>query len=145
MSNFQSSPVQFAYYGAYFLIALPAAFIDKRLGCKAGVLVGLGLTALGGLLFLPASQVVIYEMFLLALSILAAGLSILETSANPFVIAISAEPTATRRLNLAQAFNPIRANLGVLMSAVLILPALTPEARGHNASWAQALRCAAQT
>jgi FHS family L-fucose permease-like MFS transporter len=128
MSNFQSSLVQFAYYGAYFLLALPAAFINNRFGYKTGVLVGLGLAAAGGLLFLPASQVLLYEMFLLALFILAAGLSILETSANPFVIAMGTESTATRRLNLAQAFNPIGANLGVLMGALLILPALTPEA-----------------
>jgi MFS transporter, FHS family, L-fucose permease len=128
MSNFQSSLVQFAYYGAYFLLALPAAFINNRFGYKTGVLVGLGLAAAGGLLFLPASRILVYEMFLFALFVLAAGLSILETSANPFVIAMGEESTATRRLNLAQAFNPIGANLGVLMGAVLILPELTPEA-----------------
>lgn len=128
MSNFQSSLVQFAYYGAYFLLALPAAFINSRFGYKAGVLVGLGLAAVGGVLFLPASSMLVYEMFLLALFVLAAGLSILETSANPFVIAMGTEDTATQRLNLAQAFNPIGANIGVLMGAVLILPALTPEA-----------------
>ncbi|MGD8150055.1 L-fucose:H+ symporter permease [Ornithinimicrobium sp. Y1694] len=128
MSNFQSSLVQFAYYGAYFLLAIPAAFINDRWGFKAGVLVGLGLAAVGGLLFLPASQMLAYGMFLFALFVLAAGLSILETSANPFVIAMGDEATATRRLNLAQAFNPIGANVGVLMGAVLILPGLTPEA-----------------
>jgi MFS transporter, FHS family, L-fucose permease len=139
MSNFQSSLVQFAYYGAYFLLALPAGFINNRFGYKTGTLVGLGLAAAGGLLFLPASQVLVYEMFLLALFVLAAGLSILETSANPFVIAMGAESTATRRLNLAQAFNPIGANIGVLMGAVLILPALTPEASKVIMSDAQLL------
>lgn len=128
MSNFQSSLVQFAYYGAYFLLAIPAAFINDRWGFKAGVLVGLGLAALGGLLFLPASGMLAYGMFLAALFVLASGLSILETSANPFVIAMGDEQTATRRLNLAQAFNPIGANVGVLMGALLILPGLTPEA-----------------
>ena len=128
MSNFQSSLVQFAYYGAYFLLALPAGFINNRYGYKTGVLVGLGLAAAGGLMFLPASQFLVYEMFLLALFALAAGLSILETSANPFVIAMGKESTATQRLNLAQSFNPIGANIGVLMGAVFILPALTPEA-----------------
>ncbi|MFV0359205.1 L-fucose:H+ symporter permease [Tropicimonas sp.] len=127
MTNLQSSLVQFAYYGAYFLLALPAGFINNRFGYKAGVLVGLGLAAVGGILFLPASRVLAYEMFLVALFVLAAGLSILETSANPFVIAMGDEATATRRLNLAQAFNPIGANIGVLMGAVMILPALTPE------------------
>ena len=128
MSNFQASLVQFAYYGAYFLLALPAGFINKQYGYKTGVLVGLGLAAAGGLMFLPASQLLVYEMFLLALFALAAGLSILETSANPFVIAMGKESTATQRLNLAQSFNPIGANIGVLMGAVFILPALTPEA-----------------
>lgn len=128
MSNFQASLVQFAYYGAYFLLALPAGFINKQYGYKTGVLVGLGLAAAGGLMFLPASQLLVYEMFLLALFALAAGLSILETSANPFVITMGKESTATQRLNLAQSFNPIGANIGVLMGAVFILPALTPEA-----------------
>lgn len=128
MSNFQSSLVQFAYYGAYFTLALPAAFITRRFGFKTGVLTGLGLAAAGGLLFIPASQVLVYEFFLLALFVLAAGLSILETSANPFVIGMGAEETSTQRLNLAQAFNPIGANIGVMLGAVLILPHLTPEA-----------------
>ncbi len=127
MTNFQSSLVQFAYYGAYFLLALPAAFITSRFGYKAGILVGLGLAALGGVLFLPASSALSYGFFLLALFTLAAGLSILETSANPFVIALGSEKTATQRLNLAQAFNPVGANVGVLMGAILILPGLTPE------------------
>lgn len=128
MSNFQSSLVQFAYYGAYFLLALPAAVINARFGFKAGVLVGLGLAAVGGILFLPASNFLMYGWFLAALFVLAAGLSILETSANPFVIAMGDERTATRRLNLAQAFNPIGANIGVMLGAILILPNLTPEA-----------------
>jgi MFS transporter, FHS family, L-fucose permease len=128
MSNFQSSLVQFAYYGAYFLLALPAAFINRRFGYKVGVLTGLGLAAVGGLLFVPASELLVYEAFLLALFVLAAGLSILETSANPFVIAMGPERTATRRLNLAQAFNPVGANIGVLLGAVLVLPHLTSEA-----------------
>lgn len=127
MSNFQSSLVQFAYYGAYFLLALPAGYINNQFGYKAGVLVGLGLAAAGGILFLPASMVLQYNMFLFALFVLAAGLSILETSANPFVIAMGDERSATRRLNLAQAFNPIGANIGVLLGVLIILPSLTPE------------------
>ena len=91
MSNFQSSLVQFAYYGAYFSLAIPAALINRRFGYKAGVLTGLGLASVGGLLFIPASNLLVYEFFLLALFVLAAGLSILETSANPFVIAMGPE------------------------------------------------------
>src|SRR4051794_27572804 len=127
MSNFQSALVQFAYYGAYFSLAIPAAMINRRFGYKAGVLTGLGLATLGGLLFLPASKLLEFVPFLVALFVLAAGLSILETSANPFAIAMGPEDSATQRLNLAQAFNPVGANVGVLLGAVLILPQLTPE------------------
>ena len=127
MSNAQSALVQSAYYGAYFSLAIPAAFINKRFGYKTGVLTGLGLAAIGGFLFYPASQLLAFAPFLAALFVLAAGLSILETSANPFVIAMGPERSATQRLNLAQAFNPVGANVGVLLGAVLILPNITPE------------------
>jgi FHS family L-fucose permease-like MFS transporter len=122
MSNFQSGLVTFAYYGAYFLLAVPAAFINRRFGYKVGVLTGLGLAAVGGILFLPASRLLTYGAFLAALFVLAAGLSILETSANPFAIAMGPEATATRRLNLAQVFNPVGANIGVLLGALIITP-----------------------
>jgi FHS family L-fucose permease-like MFS transporter len=127
MSNFQSGLVQFAYYGAYFSLAIPAAMINKRYGYKTGVLAGLGLAAVCGLLFVPASNLLEYLPFLIALFVLAAGMSILETSANPFVIAMGPEESATQRLNLAQAFNPVGANIGVLLGAVLILPQITSE------------------
>jgi FHS family L-fucose permease-like MFS transporter len=127
MSNFQSALVQFAYYGAYFSLAIPAALINRRYGYKAGVLTGLGCATIGGLLFIPASLLLTYGFFLIALFVLAAGLSILETSANPFVIAMGPEESATQRLNLAQSFNPVGANIGVLLGAVLILPQITPE------------------
>ena len=122
MSNLQSSLVQSAYYGAYFCLAIPAAFINSRLGYKGGVLIGLVLAGTGGLLFIPAAYVMTYSVFLTALFTLAAGLSILETSANPFVMSMGPEHNATRRLNFAQAFNPIGSNLGVLLAALLILP-----------------------
>ena len=137
MSNFQSSLVQFAYYGAYFSLAIPAALINKRFGYKTGVLTGLGLATLGGLLFIPAGRLLAYTPFLLALFVLAAGLSILETSANPFVIAMGPEGSATQRLNLAQAFNPVGANIGVLLGAVLILPNITSEEDKATMSAAQ--------
>ena len=127
MSNFESALVQFAYYGAYFCLAIPAAMINRRWGYKTGVLTGLGLATVGGVLFFPASSLLEFAPFLVALFVLAAGLSILETSANPFAIAMGPEETATQRLNLAQAFNPVGANIGVLLGAVLILPNLTPE------------------
>lgn len=124
MSTFQASLVQLAYFGAYFLLALPAAFINERFGYKVGLLTGLGLAALGAFAFYPASKIMTYEAFLVALFAIAAGCSILETSANPYVIALGPEKTATRRLNLAQAFNPVGTNIGVLLAATLILPYL---------------------
>ena len=84
MSTFQASLVQLAYFGAYFLLALPAAFINQRFGYKTGILTGLALAALGAFLFYPASKIMTYEAFLVALFAMAAGCSILETSANPY-------------------------------------------------------------
>lgn len=124
MSTFQASLVQLAYFGAYFLLALPAAFINERFGYKTGLLLGLALAALGAFGFYPASKVLTYGAFLIALFALAAGCSILETSANPYVLSIGPEETATRRLNFAQAFNPLGTNIGVLIAATLILPKL---------------------
>jgi len=124
MSSLQSALVQFAYYGAYFCLAIPAAFINRRYSYKTGVLCGLGLAVIGALAFYPASLAMQYHYFLAALFILAAGLSILETSANPFVMAMGPIENATRRLNLAQAFNPLGTNLGVFLAATLILPNL---------------------
>jgi MFS transporter, FHS family, L-fucose permease len=124
MSTFQASLVQLAYFGAYFLLALPAAFINERFGYKVGLLTGLALAAAGAFLFYPASKILTYEAFLVALFALAAGCSILETSANPYVMSLGPEESATRRLNLAQAFNPLGTNIGVLIAATLILPKL---------------------
>ncbi len=111
----------------------PGGLINKRFGYKVGVLTGLGLATVGGFLFIPpAGRLLEYGFFLIALFVLAAGgLSILETSANPFVISMGPpERSATQRLNLAQAFNPVGANIGgVLLGAVLILPNITPEPR----------------
>ena len=141
MSTLQASFVQFSYYGAYFCLALPAAFINRRFSYKTGVLVGLGMAILGAFLFYPASQAMTFGFFLLALFTLAGGLSILETSANPFVIAMGPEHNATRRLNFAQAFNPVGTNIGVFLAATLILPRLNPATEAERAAMpAEALR-----
>ena len=137
MSAFQSSLVQFAYYGAYFALAIPAAWINSQLGYKGGVLIGLLLAATGGFLFYPASIVMTYAMFLIALFTLAAGLSILETSANPYVMAMGPRHNATRRLNFAQAFNPVGSNLGVLLAAIFILPHVNPATAVDRAALSQ--------
>lgn len=122
MNAFQSALVQFAYFGAYFLLAIPAAIINTKLGFKGGVVLGMSMAALGAFMFFPASQIMTYGVFLAALFILAGGLSIVETSANPYVMSLGPEKNATRRLNFAQAFNPIGANIGVLMATLLVAP-----------------------
>lgn len=124
MTDAQTSLIQVAFYGAYFCLALPAAILIKKYTYKTGVLAGLGLFIAGALLFYPASQTMVYGHFLAALYILAGGLSILETTANPYIIAMGPEETATRRLNLAQSFNPIGSITGVVLSKVFILSQL---------------------
>lgn len=121
MTDFQTSWIQVAFYGSYFCLALPAAMFIRRFTYKSGVLLGLGMFAMGALLFYPASQTMQYGHFLVALFILAGGLSILETSANPYAIVMGPEETATRRLNLAQSFNPLGSITGILVGREFIL------------------------
>ncbi len=124
MTDTQTSWIQMAFYGAYFCLALPAAIFIKKYTYKSGVLLGLGLFAVGGMLFYPASIVMSYGFFLFALYVLAGGLSILETSANPYILVMGPEESATRRLNLAQSFNPVGSIIGVFLSKVFILSKL---------------------
>jgi len=124
MSDLQTSFIQFAFYGSYFCFALPAALYIRKYSYKSGLLLGLGLFILGGALFYPASITQQYGHFLVALYILAGGLSILETSANPYILKLGSPETATQRLNLAQSFNPIGSILGVVISKVFILSEL---------------------
>ena len=137
MNTFQASLVQLAYFGAYFLLAIPAALINQRFGYKAGLLSGVLLAAAGAIAFYPASKIMTYEAFLVALFAIAAGCSILETSANPYVLSLGPEETATRRLNFAQAFNPVGTNIGVLLAATLILPKLDEPVNMANLSPAE--------
>lgn len=134
LTDMQSGLVQTAFYGAYFCLALPAAMFIQRFSYKAGVLLGLGLFCSGALLFYPASQMMEYGPFLLALFVLAGGLSILETSANPYIIAMGPQETATRRLNLAQSFNPIGSITGVLIGKFFILAQLHPATDAERAA-----------
>ncbi len=124
LNNTQASWVQAAFYGGYFTMALPAAFVVKKYSYKVGIIVGLILYALGALLFFPAAAMENYFFFLAALYILTFGLAFLETTANPYIMAMGAEETATQRLNLAQAFNPLGALSGLLVAQVFILSAL---------------------
>ncbi len=121
MTDFQTSWIQIAFYGSYFCLAIPAALYIKRFSYKSGVLLGLGLFIAGSMLFYPASNTMVYGHFLTALFILAGGLAILETTANPYIIAMGPEETATRRLNLAQSFNPIGSIIGIILGKIYIL------------------------
>ena len=124
LNNTQASWVQAAFYGGYFTMALPAAFVVKRYSYKIGILVGLGLYAVGALLFFPAAAMENYLFFLVALYVLTFGLAFLETTANPYILSMGAEETATQRLNLAQSFNPLGALSGLFVAQVFILGAL---------------------
>jgi MFS transporter, FHS family, L-fucose permease len=121
MTDFETAWIQVAFYGSYFCLALPAAIFIKRFTYQAGVLLGLAMYVIGAILFYPASIVMQYGFFLAALFILAGGLSILETACNPYIIAMGDPKTATRRLNLAQSFNPIGSISGVVISKFFIL------------------------
>lgn len=124
LNNTQASWVQAAFYGGYFTMALPAAWVVRRYTYKLGVKVGLVLYALGALLFYPAAAMENYFFFLAALYILTFGLAFLETTANPYIMAMGDEATATRRLNLAQSFNPLGALAGLFVAQTFILGAL---------------------
>ena len=124
LDNFQASLVQLAFYGGYFTMALPAAIFVNRFSYKKGILLGLGLYALGALLFYPAAAYDEFGFFLAALYILTFGLAFLETTANPYILSMGAEKTATQRLNLAQAFNPMGALLGLVVAQKFILASL---------------------
>ena len=121
LTDFQTSFVQSAFYGAYFCLAIPASILIKKFSYKTGILSGLGLFILGSLLFYPASITMEYSHFLVALFILAGGLSILETAANPYILELGPPETATQRLNLAQSFNPIGSITGGILSKYFIL------------------------
>ena len=126
MSVTQGSLVQVAFYGGYFAMALPAALFIKRFSYKTGILMGLGLYAIGALMFIPAAKIGSYWPFLAAYFILTCGLSFLETSANPFVLSMGEPESATRRLNLAQSFNPIGSLCGMWVAMNFIQARMNP-------------------
>ena len=121
LSNSQAAWVQMAFYGGYFCMALPAALYVRKFSYKSGVLVGLTLYAVGALLFYPAATTGMFWFFCLGLYILTFGLAFLETTANPYILAMGDPSTATRRLNLAQAFNPVGLIAGLLIAKFFIL------------------------
>lgn len=121
LTDFQSGLVQSAFYLGYFLFAIPASLIMRKFNYKTGIVLGLFLFATGAFLFYPAAQLESYTFFLFALFIIASGLTFLETAGNPYVTALGEPETATFRLNLAQAFNPIGCVTGILIGQHFIL------------------------
>lgn len=121
LSNFESSLVQAAFYGGYALMAIPAAIFIKKFSYKSGILIGLALYSIGCLLFIPSGWALTFAPFLAAYLIMTCGLSFLETTANPYILSMGDPSTATRRLNLAQAFNPMGSIVGMFVASMFIL------------------------
>ena len=134
MSVTDGALVQVAFYGGYFAMAVPAALFIRRFSYKAGILMGLGLYAVGALLFSPAAASGTYYPFLIAYFILTCGLSFLETSANPYILSMGSEETATRRLNFAQAFNPVGSLCGMFVAMNFIQAKLNPLSTAERAT-----------
>ena len=126
MSVTEGALVQVAFYGGYFAMAFPAAIFIRKYSYKAGVLMGLGLYATGALLFFPSKAIGIYGCFLIAYFIMTCGLSFLETSCNPYILSMGEPETATRRLNLAQCFNPCGSIIGMFVAMNYIQAKLNP-------------------
>jgi FHS family L-fucose permease-like MFS transporter len=129
ISNAKAALVQFAFYGGYGTMAIPAALFVQRYSYKAGILLGLALYAVGALLFFPAAQYEMFGFFLVSLYVLTFGLAFLETTANPYILAMGSQETATRRLNLAQSFNPMGSLLGMFVASQFILTNLQSDKR----------------
>ena len=138
MSVTEGTLVQVAFYGGYFAMAFPAAMFIRKYTYKAGVMLGLGLYAFGAFLFYPAMLSGMYFPFLIAYFILTCGLSFLETSSNPYILSMGSEETATRRLNLAQAFNPMGSLLGMYVAMNFIQNRLHPMDTAERAQLSQA-------
>lgn len=121
LTDFQSSYIQVAFFGGYFLAAFPAGRLMEQIGYKKGILAGLFLCAVGATLFVPASSSGVYELFLLALFVMACGQSFLEVAANPYVTILGPAASAERRLNFAQSFNAVGAALSPIVGRAFIL------------------------
>src|SRR5688572_3526229 len=121
LTDFQSSLVQFAFFGAYFLMSLPAGKILNKIGYKNGIVLGLAICAMGAFLFLPAALTRQYPFFLLALAVLASGVTLLQVAANPYVSVLGPANKAASRLSLMGAFNSLAGTLSPLIGGMLLL------------------------
>lgn len=131
LSVAKASMIQFAFYGGYATMAIPAALFIRRYNYKSGILLGLGLYATGAFLFIPAAEYQNFTFFCFSLYILTFGLAFLETTANPFILSLGSKETSTRRLNLAQAFNPVGSLSGMAVASLIVLPALWSDRRNE--------------
>lgn len=131
LSAFEASWVQLAFYGGYATMAIPAALFIRRYSYKNGILFGLALYAIGAFLFIPAAYMQSFLFFCLSLYILTFGLAFLETTANPFILSLGDKETSTRRLNLAQAFNPLGSLIGMAIASTVVLPQLISDRRNE--------------
>ena len=131
LSVAKASMIQFAFYGGYATMAIPAALFIRRYSYKSGILLGLGLYATGAFLFIPAAEYQNFTFFCFSLYILTFGLAFLETTANPFILSLGSKETSTRRLNLAQAFNPVGSLSGMAVASLIVLPALWSDRRNE--------------
>ena len=129
LSNSKAAWVQLAFYGGYATMAVPAAMFVRRFNYKKGIILGLALYSIGALLFYPAAKFEAFGYFLISLYILTFGLAFLETTASPYIMSMGDEKTATRRLNLAQAFNPFGSLLGMFVASNFILSKLKSDQR----------------
>lgn len=125
----KASLIQFAFYGGYATMAIPAALFIRKYSYKKGILLGLALYAIGAFLFIPAAARQSFTFFCFSLYILTFGLAFLETTANPFILSLGAKENATRRLNLAQAFNPVGSLSGMAVASMIVLPNLLSDQR----------------
>lgn len=119
--------IQFCFFGAYFLVSIPAGYLVKKAGYQRGIVIGLIIAAAGCLLFYPAASVQKYVLFLVALFVLASGITILQVAANPYVTALGRAATASSRLTLTQAFNSLGTTIAPWFGGLLILAAATAE------------------
>lgn len=125
----KASLIQFAFYGGYATMAIPAALFIRRYSYKSGIILGLALYAIGAFLFIPAAARQSFTFFCFSLYILTFGLAFLETTANPFILSLGEKQNATRRLNLAQAFNPVGSLAGMAVASMIVLPNLLSDKR----------------
>ncbi|NGM65779.1 sugar MFS transporter [Sphingobacterium sp. SGR-19] len=121
LSYFQAGMVQFAFFGAYFLLSIPSGYILSKIGYKKGIILGLATMAAGCLLFYPAASYRIFGIFMLGYFILAAGITILQVAANPYVTILGPAKSASSRLNLSQAFNSVGTAIAPAIGALFIL------------------------